>query len=83
MATKATLENLVTKLGASLDLDHDYVGVLAPRGKVFEPGMHYDGYGIGRSEYTKAEAYRWLVDGLRYLQDCQEADCIDCARKGL
>jgi hypothetical protein len=81
MSSKATLENLVKKVGAELDLDYDYVGVMAPRGKVFEPGVHYDGYGIGRSEYTKAEAYRSLIDGLRHLVDCQELDCRDCLQK--
>jgi hypothetical protein len=79
MSSKQTVLNLVKKTGSSIDLDNDYIGVMAPRGKVFEPGIHYDGYGTGSfGDYTKAEIWSNLADGLRHLQDCEEQGCQDC-----
>ena len=79
--SKARLENLVKKLGCELDLERDYIGVMAPKGKVFGDHFHYSGYGVGREEgKTKADAYRDLIDELSSLRDCENPACIDgCA----
>lgn len=79
MSSKQTVLNLVKKTGSSIDLDNDYIGVKAPRGKVFEPGFHYDGYGTGSyGDYTKAEIWSNLADKLRGLEDCEEPGCREC-----
>lgn len=79
--SKAKLINLVKKLGGEVDLERDYIGVMAPKGKVFGDHFHYSGYGVGREESrTRAEAYQNLIDELSSIEDCQDDECRDgCA----
>jgi hypothetical protein len=81
MAGKAKLFNLVKKLGCEIDFDKDYIGVMAPKGKVFGDHQHYSGYGVGREEgKTKTDAYRDLIDELASIRDCEDPQCNDgCA----
>jgi len=77
MATKQAVLKLVEKLGCSIDLDRDYIGVMAPKGKVFGDYMHYSGYGIGSfGDYKKSEVWNNLYYELQSMRDC-EGGCND------
>lgn len=78
MATKQSLLRLVEKLGCKIDLERDYIGVMAPKGKVFGDYMHYSGYGVGSyGDYKKSEVYQSLTDELASMRDCEDVECND------
>lgn len=78
MASKQSLFRLVEQLGCQIDFDPDYIGVMAPRGKVFGDYMHYSGYGIGSfGDYKKSEVYESLTDELSDMRDCEDDECND------
>ena len=80
MATKQSVLKLVEKLGCEIDIERDYIGVMAPKGKVFGDHMHYSGYEASRDFYTKAEIWNNLADELSSMRLCESANCNDgCA----
>ena len=80
MATKQSVLNLVKKLGCEIDIERDYIGVMAPKGKVFGDHMHYSGYEVSRDFYTKAEVWNNLASELSSMRYCENANCNDgCA----
>lgn len=76
MATKQSFFKLCAKLGCEVDFDRDYIGVMAPKGKVFGDYYHYSGMGVGSyGDYTKQYAYDSITDELASLRDCEDAEC--------
>ena len=81
MATKQSILNLVKKLGCEIDIERDYIGVMAPKGKVFGDHMHYSGYGVGSfGDYKRSEVWDSLSYELSSMRLCEDANCNDgCA----